>query len=146
MDRDVIERLVAMLDDLSDDEIAAFYFEMDAEAQYANGIRRRIATYIQQRMHVDEATEIRTDLWHMRQTPGRTEYVWDIAALEPLRELLPKGEWDELVTVETKHKVSKRKADALRKRGKAYAAAIDAAMTAVPGVPGLDVQPVGDPE
>src|SRR5690606_34429718 len=137
MDHDAIERLIAMLDDtaetLTDDELAAFYHEIDCEAEYLAAVRRRLQTYIGQRMDGDGALEYRSDLWLIERPAGRMEYAWDVAKLEALRSLISESEWGELVTVETRHKVSKRKADALRKRGTKVAEVLDAAMSAVPG-------------
>lgn len=147
MDHDAVERLLTMLDDLDDDDLAALYHEIDHESAYLLAVRDRLKQYIGARLDEDGALEYRSEAWLVERTQGSTTYVYNVPFLEKeLKPLILDSDWYELVEEKTVAKVSRNAAKRLMKRGAKVREILESACDELPGSKSLRVTPLGDPE
>ena len=130
IDREQVQRLLYMLEDLLSDELYELAHEARANSDFWRAVKERTQQEIIRRLDEDGAIADKTDYWMVEKGSPRLAYGWDIALLErELKPLLDEQDWAELVTPQQTYKVSKVVANRLKKRGRRYAEIIERACT-----------------
>ena len=142
MERAQVERLLNMLDDLSEDERAALLYSLDADYLFFKAARDRVQFAIKQALDEDGALEVVTDNWLVELTnTGNPKYDYNVDILDQeLKPLIPEGDYEELFKViPEKREVKRIVANNLaKKRGTKVKEVLDRACTTIP--PGRSVQ------
>ena len=143
------DRLIAMIDDLSNEELAAMEEQASNEVAFYSIMRARCRFALLKRLEANDVTELVAGHYRVTREKGKAAYAWDGMMLDLyVKPLLLPGEYEAIVeTIEvpahTEYKVATAKLNALaKKRGGALANALQPCVSVTYGADTVAVEAV----
>lgn len=149
-DHEKIDRLLSVLDDLPDEEVAAFFDMANQRLDYWKWAKERAKGSLLRRLHADEAGQILAPRehpeWLITETPARAEWQWDGHLLRALQAFMTRAEFEamfEEVPATLRVKNTRSLQAMAKKRKGQFAEIVERAGKRIEkGTPSIDVQPI----